>query len=158
MVTGRRREIMSLTDTQKSIVQTTFRQVTDADQLAQKFYNRLFEIDSTTKPLFKGNMAEQGTKLMQTLAVVVAGLNNLDSLVPAIQSLGKRHVTYGVTNEHWNSVGAALLWALGDTFGDAFTTEVHDAWAAAYNLIAQTAIAAASPQDGNLDRISPVTP
>lgn len=134
---------MTLTDTQKSIVQTTFKQVADADLLAERFYNRLFEIDSTTKPLFKGDMAEQRKKLMQTIAVVVASLDDLNAIVSAIQSLGKRHAEYGVTSEHWNSVGAALLWALEDAFGAAFTEEVQGAWASAYGLIAQTAIAAA---------------
>lgn len=133
---------MSLTITQKSIIQTTFAQVTDADHLAARFYDRLFTIDPSTQPLFKGDMAEQRKKLIQTLAVVVNGIDNLDALVPAIQQLGKRHVQYGVTAEHWNSVGAALLWALEDAFGVAFTAEVRDAWAAAYGVIAQTALAA----------------
>lgn len=137
---------MSLSNTQKSIVQSTFGQVADADLLAARFYDRLFSIDASTRPLFHGNMSEQRVKLMQTIAVVVANLDDLSNIVPAIQSLGKRHVAYGVTIEHWNSVGSALLWALADAFGDAFTDEVREAWAAAYGLIAQTAIAAAYPQ------------
>jgi nitric oxide dioxygenase len=136
-----------MTNEQKNIVQTTFGQVADADALAARFYTRLFEIDPTTRPMFRGDMAEQRMKLMQTIAVVVSSLDKLDAIIPAVESLGKRHVSYGVTVEHWNSVGSALLWTLEDTFGDAFTDEVRDAWAAAYGLIAQTAIAAAyAPQ------------
>lgn len=131
---------MSLSQSQKTIVKTTFGQITDAELLASRFYNRLFEIDPTTKPLFKVDMTAQGQKLIQTIAVVVNSLDNLASIVPAIQSLGKRHVDYGVTVEHWHSVGGALLWALEDAFGDAFTNDVYDAWASAYNLIAHTAI------------------
>lgn len=134
---------MSLTNQQKTIVQKTFAQVGNGDALMEKFYNRLFEIDPSTRGLFKTNMDDQRMKLLQTLSVVVAGLDNLSAIVPAIQSLGKRHVEYGVTAHHWDTVGAALLSALGDTFGSAFTDEVHDAWAAAYTLIAQTAMAAA---------------
>lgn len=134
---------MSLTEAQKTIIQTTFAQVTDADLLVARFYDRLFETDPSTKPLFKGDMAEQRKKLIQTLAVVVNGLDTLDSLVPAIQNLGKRHTQYGVTPAHWDSVGAALLWALEDAFGAAFTAEVHDAWVTAYGVIAQTAMEAA---------------
>jgi hemoglobin-like flavoprotein len=134
---------MSLTNEQKVIVQTTFGQVRDADRLASRFYDRLFETDPSTQMLFHGDLTEQRKKLMQAIAVVVSGLNNLDSIVPAIQQLGKRHVGYGVTVDHWASVGNALLWALEDAFGAAFTVEVRDAWAAAYSLIAQTAIAAA---------------
>lgn len=134
---------MSISDSQKAIVQSTFAQVTDADQLASRFYERLFEIDASTAPMFHGDMSEQRKKLIQTLAVVVNGLDNLDGIVPAIQSLGKRHVQYGVTVQHWDSVGSALLWTLGDTFGPAFTDKVKQAWASAYNLVAQTAISAA---------------
>ena len=132
-----------LTEQQKIIVQTTFGQVTDADLLATRFYDRLFEIAPSVRSMFKSDMAGQRQKLIQTLAVVVKGLDDLNALVPAIESLGKRHIDYGVTPEHWGQVGAALLWALGDAFGDAFTDEARDAWAAAYGLVAQTAMGAA---------------
>lgn len=138
---------MSITQEQKDIVQATFAQVTDADQLATRFYDHLFETDPSTKPLFRHDMAEQRQKLLQTIAVVV---NDLGTIVPAVQSLGRRHVAYGVTVQHWDSVGNSLLWALEDTFGEAFTSEVHDAWAAAYGLIANTAIEAAyTPVESN---------
>ncbi len=137
---------MSLTIEQKTLVQTTFAQVGDADKLAARFYQRLFEIDPTTQPLFKHEMAEQRMKLMQTIAVVVTGLDDLSPLIPAIQSLARRHVSYSVRREHWLSVGSALLWALEDAFGDAFTNEVREAWAAAYSMIADVAIDAAYQQ------------
>lgn len=136
---------MSLTDTQRIIVQGTFAQVTDADALATIFYDRLFEIDPSTRPLFRGDMTEQGKKLLKALTVVVKALDSLDTIIPAIQDLGKRHVSYGVTIAHWDSVGNALLWALAETFGDAFDDEVGGAWAAAYGVIAQTAISASYP-------------
>ena len=133
---------MTFTNEQKTIVQSTFGQVTDADALAARFYARLFETDPSTQALFKGDIKAQGKKLVQTIAVVVNGLDNLNAIVPAIESLGRRHAGYGVTVQHWDSVGNALLWTLADTFGDAFTPEVHNAWASAYGLIAGTAIAA----------------
>ena len=132
----------NFTDAQKHIVQTTFSLVKDADTLAAHFYARLFEIDPSTRALFKSDLKAQGQKLVQTIAVVVSGLDNLNAIVPAIQSLGRRHAGYGVTEQHWDSVGSALLWTLADAFGDAFTAEVHQAWAAAYALIATTAVAA----------------
>jgi hemoglobin-like flavoprotein len=130
---------MSLTPTQKTIVQTTFAQVADADLLASRFYTRLFEIDPSTQPLFTHDMKDQRQKLIQTIAIVVNSLDDLSPLVTAIQSLGKRHVAYGVKAQHWDSVGSALLWALEDAFGLAFNSEVREAWTAAYMLIAQTA-------------------
>ena len=136
---------MSLTDTQKTIVQTTFAQVTDTDALAARFYARLFEIDPSTRPLFKGDMAVQRQQLIQMLSVVVNALDHIEQIVPAIQQLGQRHATYGVTIAHWDSVGEALIWTLAETFGEAFTDDVAIAWTVAYALIAQTAIAASYP-------------
>lgn len=136
---------MSLTDTQITIVQTTFAQVTDADALAARFYARLFEMDPSTRPLFRGDMADQRQRLIQMLSVVVNALDHIEQIVPAIEHLGQRHVAYGVTLAHWDSVGEALIWTLAETFGDAFTDEVAMAWTAAYTLIAQTAIAASYP-------------
>jgi hemoglobin-like flavoprotein len=134
---------MIFTATHSTIVQSTFAQVANADLLASRFYERLFEIDPSTQPLFKHDMAEQRQKLIQILAIVVNSLDDLSPIIPAIQNLGKRHVTYGVTVEHWNSVGSALLWALEDALGEAFTNEVREAWGMAYRIIAQTAIDAA---------------
>lgn len=136
---------MSLTDTQKQLIQQTFAQVRDGDALMGRFYEHLFKLDPDTRPLFKGDLAAQRQKLLQTLAVVVHGLDHLETLVPTIQALGQRHVQYGVTAQQWDSVGAALLAALAEHFEDAFTAEVRTAWATAYALIATTAIAAAYP-------------
>jgi len=137
---------MSLTNQQKDIIQTTFAQIPDADHLAVIFYAHLFEIDPSTKPLFRGDMADQRKKLIQALAVVVHGIGDLTAIVPAIQQLGKRHVAYGVTPDHWNSVGTALLMTIEEVFGEAFTEEIRIAWASAYSLIAETAMAVAYPQ------------
>ena len=117
-----------------------------ADEAARLFYGRLFEIAPEVKPLFTGNMEEQGVKLMKTLAIAVAGLNNLDALVPVLQKLGQNHVPYGVKAEHYPKVGEALLWALGEGLGDAFTPEVKDAWAEVYGILADTMMSAAYAQ------------
>ncbi len=138
---------MSLTPAQIEIVRTTFYQIPDADRMAAKFYAFLFAIDPSTRPLFKGEMSKQRTKLIQTLAVVVGRLNDLGEVTSAVAELGKRHVAYGVTVGHWESVGYALLLALAETFGDAFTADVREAWATTYRLIADVAIHAAYPQE-----------
>lgn len=107
------------------------------------FYGRLFELDPSLRPMFKGDLTEQGRKLMQVITFAVRSLKNLDAIVPAVEALGIRHVAYGVKAEHYDTVGAALLWTLGQGLGDAFTPEVKDAWPAVYGLLAQTATAKA---------------
>lgn len=121
------------------LVQQTWKQVDPIrDQAAALFYGRLFELDPSLRPLFKGDMAEQGRKLMNMLATAAMGLDRLDGIVGEVQALGRRHVAYGVQDAHYDTVGAALLWTLEQGLGDAFTPQVKAAWAEAYTLLADT--------------------
>jgi hemoglobin-like flavoprotein len=127
-------------------IQASFAKVAPiAPAAAALFYDRLFTIAPEVKPLFKGDITEQGRKLMGTLAVVVNGLNNLDAVVPVAQQLAVRHVGYGVKAEHYAPVGAALIWTLEQGLKDDFTPKVREAWIAAYNTLSGAMIAAAYP-------------
>jgi hemoglobin-like flavoprotein len=109
----------------------------NADMLTSRFYERLFEIDASAARLFAGvDMTTQRAKLAQALAVVVKSLDDPDRLLPAIAALGKRHAHYGVQSQHFDSVGEALLFALGHSLGDEFTSDVRGAWSDAYMLVA----------------------
>ena len=128
-----------LTETQIALVQSSFATIAPiADDAAVLFYNRLFEIDPSLRQMFKGDMVEQRRKLMQMLSAAVKGLQRLDRLVPAVEDLGRRHAGYGVTDTHYETVGAALLWTLEKGLGRAFTPEMRDAWATVYGLLAST--------------------
>jgi len=107
-----------------------------AEEAAGLFYGRLFEIAPEVKPLFRGDMTEQGRKLMATLAVVVNGLDNLETILPAAGALAKRHVAYGVKPGDYAAVGEALLWTLERGLGTDWTPQTAQAWAAAYGLLA----------------------
>ncbi len=115
-----------------------------SDKAAELFYGKLFELDPSVKPLFKGNMEEQGKKLMKMINTAVNGLDRLEEIVPAVQQLGVRHVAYGVKDEHYDTVGEALLWTLGAGLGDAFTEDIKEAWATVYGVLADTMKAAAA--------------
>ena len=84
------------------------------------------------RPLFRGDMTEQGRKLMKVLTIVVNGLGNLDSILPAASALAKSHVAYGVRPIHYTPVGEALLWALERSLGSEWTPDLQSAWSAAY--------------------------
>lgn len=128
-----------MTPKQIELVQSTWKKVLPiADTAAEMFYARLFALDPAVKTLFKGDMKAQGRKLMSLISTAVNGLTRLDSIVPAVQDLGRRHVTYGVKDAHYDTVGAALIWTLEQGLGDAFTTEVKTAWATAYGVLAKT--------------------
>jgi nitric oxide dioxygenase len=122
-----------MTPDQIKLVQDSFAKVAPISQAAAVlFYDRLFEIAPSVKTMFPTDMTEQRKKLMATLAVVVNGLGNLASILPAASALAKRHVNYGAKPEHYPVVGAALLWTLEKGLGDAWTPEVAEAWTAAY--------------------------
>ena len=104
-----------------------------ADAAAQMFYQRLFEIDPSTMPLFAAtDMAAQREKLLGALSLVVGKADQLDIIVPALQELGRNHVKYGVEDRHYDSVGTALLWTLEQGLQCDFTQEVRAAWTVAY--------------------------
>lgn len=132
---------------QIQLVQSTFTQVKPvADTAAAMFYQRLFELDPSLRPLFTSDLRSQGAKLMATLALAVNGLSRPESIVPAVQGLGRRHVGYGVQPAHYQTVGQALLDTLATALGDQYTVDVADAWTAAYTLLAGVMQeAAASP-------------
>ena len=128
---------MTLTTEQKQLVRSSWALVMPIqDEAARLFYGRLFEIDPSTKPLFAStDMAEQGKMLMQMINVAVASLERLDTIRSAVKDLGRRHEGYGVKEEHYESVGAALLWTLGQGLGEQFTPEVEEAWAETYGTL-----------------------
>ncbi|WP_424965831.1 MULTISPECIES: globin family protein [unclassified Dinoroseobacter] len=126
-----------MTPDQVNLVQTSFKSVAPiAETAADIFYARLFEIAPETRALFPEVMTDQKKKLMQMLGVAVNGLTNLEAIVPAVQELGARHQGYKVTDAHYDSVGAALLYTLEKGLGDAFTPEVEAAWAETYGTLA----------------------
>lgn len=126
-----------MTPDQINLIQTSWAQVVPIQDTAAKlFYGKLFELDPAVKPLFKGDIVEQGRKLMKSLNVVVNGISNLGPLIPALQEMGKRHVAYGVEARHYATVGAAILWTLEQGLGPAFTPATREAWTAAYTTLA----------------------
>jgi nitric oxide dioxygenase len=122
-----------------ALVRGSFAQVVPiGDSAADLFYDRLFKIAPKLRGMFPSDLKEQKRKLISMLAAAVAGLDDLDKLVPAVKALGARHANYGVTVAHYSVVGDALMWTLQRGLGDAFTTEVRSAWAKVYAVLAVT--------------------
>ena len=130
---------------QIELVQQSWKKVVPiADQAAALFYERLFELDPTVKPLFRGDIKSQGRKLTSMINTAVVNLGDFAGIVPAVQDLGRRHVRYGVRPAHYDTVGAALLWTLEKGLGEAFTPATREAWAKAYATLAGVMQAAAA--------------
>jgi hemoglobin-like flavoprotein len=128
-----------ITSEQATLVRDSWNQLIPiAGQAAGLFYGKLFELDASLKPMFEGDMTEQGAKLMRMIGIAVDNLDRLDEVVLAVQELGVKHLGYGVKNSQYDTVGEALLWTLGQGLGDAFTKEVMVAWMDVYGLLANT--------------------
>lgn len=139
-----------MTPDQVALVQESFKQVAPiADKAADLFYDRLFMIAPEVRPLFPADLSEQKKKLMQMLATAVINLHQVEKILPAVEELGRRHASYGVTDKHFEPVGAALLWTLEQGLGSAFTPPVKAAWAETYMTVAgvmtKAAATAAAP-------------
>lgn len=106
-------------------------------ELVEYFYARLFEEHPAVLPLFEhADMQEQQGKLLSALALVVASLRDPETLVPALQRLGERHVEYGALAPHYDAVGAILLESLAYIAGDAWNDTIARAWSDAYTVVA----------------------
>ena len=139
-----------ITPRQIDLVQQSFKLIEPIiDDAAILFYARLFEIDPSLQHMFHRPRRDQARLLAQTLTVVVKGIDRPAQLRGAVEALGRRHVGYGVRDEHYEAVGKALLWTFETTLKDAFTFEVREAWVAAYSWLAftmQRAAAASQPE------------
>lgn len=128
-----------MTPRQIALVQSSWEKVVPISaEAAALFYRRLFELDPSLRALFTTDITEQGKKLMAMLSVVVRGLTRLEEIVPAVKAMGRRHLSYGVKDEDYETVGSALLWTLGQGLGAAFDQETREAWATAYGLLSVT--------------------
>ena len=133
-----------MTPEQVALVRESWQKVEPiSTQAAELFYGRLFELDPSLEALFTGDMQLQGRKLMSMLATAVSALDKLESIVPAVQDLGRRHVGYGVQPQHYETVGAALLWTLQQGLGDAFDDNTREAWVQTYGALSSVMIDAA---------------
>ena len=127
------------------LVQRSFARITKIqDEAARIFYADLFKTAPEVEPYFaKTDMSKQGIKLLATLAVVVAGLNDLGAVLNTARKLARNHVGYGVVPEDYPKVGASLIRMLDTTLGEHFTPEVKAAWEEAYTVLAKVMIDAA---------------
>lgn len=126
-----------MTPDNQALVRESFAKVVPiAPAAAAMFYDRLFALDPSLRPLFKGDMNEQGRKLMAMIGTAVANLGRLDTILPAVQDLGRRHAGYGVSKASYDTVGAALLWTLEQGLGADFTLATRAAWTEAYTILA----------------------
>lgn len=123
----------------RELVRTSWQKVDKIAATAAKlFYGRLFELDPDLHSMFAdADMDEQGLKLTEMISLAVSQLRQIEEVIPVLRNLGQRHITYGVHLEMYDTVGQALLWALGRGLGDEWTAELQEAWTWVYGIIVE---------------------
>lgn len=124
------------------VQQSWARVLPNAPRVAALFYERLFALDPSLAPMFRGDMRVQGARLMAMIGSAVLRLHKIDTLLPVLRDLGRRHEGYGVRAAHYETVGLALLQTLESGLGEAFTPSVRAAWSHVYAVMANAMLEA----------------
>ncbi|WP_221392988.1 globin domain-containing protein [Dyadobacter sp. NIV53] len=98
------------------------------------FYDELFKLAPGLIPMFKSDKEDQQTKFTDMITFMVLNLQNTRDIQKQINEMGKRHVGYGVTAEHYELVGTALINTLNTSLGDMWNNETRLAWTNLYDL------------------------
>jgi hemoglobin-like flavoprotein len=134
---------MTITRAQIDLVQQSAAAVDHIlEPFTATFYDRLFQEYPSLRPMFTADPADQATKVAAELRRIVGALLEPERFAKQVRSLGARHNAYGAQPAHYRAMGDVLLATFADQLGDAFTPELHDAWAAAYGTIAALMIEA----------------
>lgn len=111
--------------------------------ITKYFYKTMFANNPEVKPMFDMDKQESGAQpiaLANAILAAAKNIDNLEAIMPAVQSIGKRHVEVGVLADHYPIVGKNLLIAIKDMLGDAATDEVMQAWEKTYGVLAEVFI------------------
>jgi len=119
-----------------------------AEEVARHFYATLFSLAPETRDLFPVNMEVQRSRLLRALVHVVQMVDRPAELVPFLEQLGRDHRKFGVLGGHYDAVGAALLSAVSEFAGPAWTPRVEQAWTSAYGTVASAMRTAARAERG----------
>lgn len=132
-------------DSQKQIVQSTLPALRQhGETITQVFYKELLEAHPELRAIFGAEDQANGAqakRLAGAILAYAANLNRLDLLGSAVTGIAQRHVNLQVQPEHYPIVGKYLLGAIRTVLGEAATPAVLEAWAAAYEQLAQIMIA-----------------
>jgi nitric oxide dioxygenase len=111
--------------------------------LTRHFYERLFRHNPELREVFNQGNQRSGAQ-QEALAMAVAAyaehIDQPEVLLPVLERVAAKHVSVGIRREHYGIVGRHLLASIGEVLGEAATPALIDAWAAAYDQLADLLI------------------
>jgi hemoglobin-like flavoprotein len=120
-----------------------------AQQVGEKFYNRLFSMAAETRKLFPEDMSKQHLAFMNVVAQLVnlhlrslislpvTQQDNAEAAMPSMRKLGKEHAKWGVIPAHFGLMRKALMDTLAEMLGDTLTPDLREAWHGAFDVMAK---------------------
>jgi nitric oxide dioxygenase len=108
------------------------------DEFASGFYARLFVVAPEIRILFPDEVSTQRRKLAHEVFFLATAVGDLPTFTARARDLGARHHRYGVRPGHYEAMEQALLGALGDVLGPAWTRATMRAWQRLYRLLVET--------------------
>ena len=122
-----------MTGEQIRLVRATWLQAAPyAQAVARLFYERLFEQDPAVRRLFGyTDMVAHRRELLVRVTVCVGALDRVETVRSPLEGLAQQIADAGVQDRHYAVAESALLWTMAQVLGDAWTDDVHEAWAAA---------------------------
>ncbi|SFD09867.1 NO-inducible flavohemoprotein [Pseudoalteromonas denitrificans] len=130
-----------LTEKDITLVKSTIPLLEEAGSaITEYFYNRMFKHNPELKDIF--NMSNQHTgkqkvALFEAIAAYAKNIENLAALTTAVERIAQKHTSFNIQPDHYNIVGHHLLATLRELAPDAFTAEIEQAWANAYQFLAE---------------------
>jgi hemoglobin-like flavoprotein len=121
--------IESMTAEQRRLVRDSFDLLRDiTGPVALLFYGKLFELDPSARRLFHIDLDLQGQKVMDMLGSIVEALDDFESIQAKLAELGRKHASYGVRSEQYETLTTALSWTLTQALGADFDSRTAEAW------------------------------
>ncbi|EON66830.1 nitric oxide dioxygenase [Coniosporium apollinis CBS 100218] len=136
---------MSLTPSQAATIKATVPVLSEhGNTITKVFYKNMLTAHPELNDIFNtANQinGHQPRALAGSLFAYADNIDDLGKLSPAVELICNKHASQYVRPEHYKIVGTYLLAAMHEVLGSAHTSEIHDAWAAAYwqlaNLMTQ---------------------
>jgi hemoglobin-like flavoprotein len=107
-------------------------------RVAERFYEHVLAARPGLRTLFPSDLRSQQYKLVQTINVLLAAVDRLEELEPLLHRLGAAHRVYGAKAAHYPIINDALLAALVESGGAAFTPAHRRAFSHLLTYVAQT--------------------
>lgn len=111
--------------------------------ITSTFYKRMFQNHPELLNYFNHVNQRRGTQPTALANTVIAAGKHIDEfeiILPAVKQIAHKHRALSIRPEHYPIVGENLLAAIKEVLGEAATDEILQAWAEAYEEIANVFI------------------